>query len=337
MRSGYGGGGVDILRALTSAGIVADVDQRLGVNHSGLHLDAIAQLERHTPIPRVQLLHTVPDNFTRATSPVTIGWTMWETTHTPDGTRGPWGNWADLINQNCNHLFVPSKHSQQTFIDNGVTVPSDVINYGIDTAEWPSTPRVKDGIFRVVQYGDLTTRKGVFEAVEAFQRAFPNETDVQLHLKTQQGRLGAGNFGIPEFRDKRIVIHNATWSRSQLRDFLASAQAFIWLSRGEGFGLPPLQAAASGLPVVMSTHTGMAEYYKPRYFYGVNSPTSSAAPLGGTWFEPDVEEAAAHLRSIYDDYATAERKAKAAAAYVARDFNFDTFAGRLAVKLQEFL
>src|SRR5262249_11530433 len=154
--------------------------------------------------------------------------------------------------------------------------------------------------FTVVIFGDLTTRKGPFEAYRAFEQAFPTEKDVRLIMKSQHLHFGLGA-AIPYVSDKRVSFVNDTWSRAQLVKFLHNADVFIWPSRGEGFALPPLQAALTGLPVIMTTHTGMAEYYDPRYFYKIEDAGMSEAPLYGRWIDPDIDSAAEQLRKIYDD------------------------------------
>jgi glycosyltransferase involved in cell wall biosynthesis len=213
-----------------------------------------------------------------------------------------------------------------------VNVPVTVIPYGLDTDIWPYTERPERDTFTVVQFGDLTIRKGPFEAVAAFQRAFPTEKDVHLILKTQFGRLGRG--GWPIIKDERITLVNETWSRAELVSWLHAADCFIWLSRGEGFGLPPVQAMLTGLPVVLTTNTGMAEYYDPRYFSGVNNAGMSESPLGGEWYEPDVDHAADQLRQVYEHRKTALGKAKRGATWLRNTFSIDAFAGRLDAFLQ---
>ena len=167
----------------------------------------------------------------------------------------------------------------------------------------------------------------------AFQRAFPVEGNVRLVLKTQHGHCGAVQ-GIPVIPDTRIQVINETWTRPQLLDLLAAADAFLWPSRGEGFGLPPLQAALTGLPVIMTTHTGMAEYYNPRYFYEIKTARSSPAPIYGDWLDPDVDSAAEQLRKVYDNRKAANRKGKLAASYVRKEFSLDAFAKRLGAYLE---
>lgn len=338
VNSGYGSGSIDIVQAALKSGLRVDIDPALGYNLTGMPSPvAEALANRPIPFPDVQIIHTIPDNFNRAIGRTIVGFTMWETSKMPDGTlpkeKPAFCNWAEAINEHCDYLLTPSQASKEVMIANGVTVPITVLNYGLDGEQFPYADRTDDGIFRVGLFGDLTQRKGVWEAIDAFQEAFPNETDVELVLKTHSNRLGVGNYGIPEFSDKRIKVVNQTWLRPQLVDWLHTVDAFLWLSRGEGFGLPPLQAALCGAPVVMTTHTGMAEYYDKAYFYGVEAAGTSAAPLGGEWFEPNVKQAAEHLRTIYKNRKAAQKKAAKAAKYVREQFNYE----RMAAELQAFL
>lgn len=342
-RSGYGSGSIDILRALSRAGYEVSTGTRLGAHPQEVHPEARRFMETPKPTrPQVEIMHTIADNFHLGTSPIQIGWTMWETSKIPAvwhmGGKEVFGDWAKLMNDNCEYVVAPSKHSKQLFEDCGVKRPIHVINYGLDFSEWQFREKPRNEKFTIVQFGDLTHRKGPLEAVDAFRLAFPKERDVQLIFKTHHGRLGAGNRNIPHFNDPRIKVHDEYWTRDYLKSFISYADCMIWLSRGEGFGLPPLQAAAMGVPVVTTTHTGMAEYYNEKYFWGVEDEgMESAITLPGEWPTPSVESAAAQLRKIYDDYTAAQKKAKLASQYVRKNFNLDVFAKNIDSYLRSIL
>lgn len=340
VNSGYGGGSIDILRALKLAGYQTSVDPTLGVHTSELHKDVLEQLAARPWVPATRIAHTIPDYFEKSyrEGQRTIGWTMWETSAPPDGTKGPFCNWVAAINAYTDALIVPSEHSKEIFERHGAEVPIRVVNYGLDGNEWPYHERVDDGVFRVVLYGDLTSRKAPLEAIEAFQQAFPTQADVEFVIKTHDNQLGMGKIiGIPEFADKRIKVINEFWPREHMRQLLKTADCFLWLSRGEGFGLPPLQAALSGVPVITTRHTGMAEYYNGNYFAGVDADTTSPAPLSGRWFEPNINDAARALRHIYDNQKTSQIVAGKAAQYVRDNFSIETMSRNLGAALEELL
>lgn len=339
-RFGYGGAGITILRALTALGVEALVSPHYNGGHEVAYTaDLPNDARQHLVgarrfLPQVALCHCLPDDLPRNNAPRKVAWTMFETDRIPDGRTEAFGDWAALINEHAERLVVPCKHNAELFARCGVERPITVLPYGLDADIWPYTERPERDTFTIVQYGDLTSRKGPQEAAQAFQLAFPNEQNVRLVLKTQGHVLSQAARYLQEFRDPRISVVSETWSRAQLVQFLHRADCFIWLSRGEGFGLPPLQAALTGLPVVMTTHTGMAEYHRPQFFYGVRDAGMSTAPLGGQWYDPDVEHAAQQLRKVYEDRKTALKRAKSAATYVRKNFSLEAFAGRLGAFLE---
>lgn len=339
-RFGYGGGGITILRALTHLGIEAQVNPSYCFgptykvyNPVDLPPDAAVHVHaRRDWVPRWELAQCLPDAYPFWKVSRRIGWTMWEMDKIPDGSNNskaaPFGDWAGIINEHTERLVVPCQHNAEVFANCGVKVPISVIPYGLDTEVWPYYDRPERETFTVVIFGDLSTRKGAFEAFQAFELAFPTEKDVRLIMKSQHNHFGLGA-AIPVVSDPRVSFINDSWTRAQLVEFLHSADSFIWPSRGEGFGLPPLQAALTGLPVIMTTHTGMAEYYDQRYFYKIEDASKSDAPLYGQWIDPDVESTAAQLRYVYEHRKAALKKGKQAAAYVRRKFSLEAFGANL--------
>lgn len=343
-RFGYGSAGITILRALTRLGVEAQVSPHYNKGHGEAYLpdlpeDARRHLQQRRFIPQVALVHCLPDDLQRCDTPRKVAWTMWETNRIPNGNGiadalgRTFGDWAGEINRHAERLIVPCKHNAELFAACGVELPIAVLPYGLDTEVWPYFQRPQRDTFTVFQYGDLTTRKGVQEAVDAFRLAFPTERNVRLILKTQGGLLDRFMRAAYPTED-RLVVVTETWTRAELVTMLHASDCFIWPSRGEGFGLPPLQAALTGLPVVMTTHTGMGEYYRPNFFYGIKTAGTSPSPMGGAWYEPDVQSAAEQLRKVYEDRAASLKRGKSAATYIRNNFSLDAFATRLGAYLE---
>ena len=77
------------------------------------------------------------------------------------------------------------------------------------------------------------------------------------------GFLGGGNSplltALNDFNLRDQVEIKGWVTREELIDHMRSAALFIYLSRYEGFGFPPLHAMASGTPVVASNRTSIPE------------------------------------------------------------------------------
>lgn len=56
------------------------------------------------------------------------------------------------------------------------------------------------------------------------------------------------------------AVHETHLTREDMRDLLASANAFVLATRGEGWGLPVAEAMAMALPVIVTNHSGPAAF-----------------------------------------------------------------------------
>ena len=58
---------------------------------------------------------------------------------------------------------------------------------------------------------------------------------------------------------RRIYFFNEV-SNSGLLSFIRASKAFVYPSLAEGFGIPPLEAAAAKIPVLCSNETAMSDF-----------------------------------------------------------------------------
>ena len=115
----------------------------------------------------------------------------------------------------------------------------------------------------VLYAGTLELRKNLVNLLGAFQRARAagNNTDLKLVLaggwrKNYDAELRAAceDLGIgPQ------VIMTGYVSNQQMNALMSSCEAFAYVSKYEGFGLPPLEAMICGAPVVASNTTSLPE------------------------------------------------------------------------------
>ena len=123
------------------------------------------------------------------------------------------------------------------------------VAHGVD-----HVPAVTDGRARgrdVVALGTVEPRKDLPLLVRAFDRVAAGREDVRLVI------AGADGWGAPQLDD---AVHAATHADRIIRlgyiddarraELMARAGVFAFPSRYEGFGLPPLEAMAAGVPVV---------------------------------------------------------------------------------------
>jgi len=102
----------------------------------------------------------------------------------------------------------------------------------------------------VLFVGTIEPRKGLDDLLAVWDSLPPPRPRLVLC-----GDAGWGNVPLP--RDAEVTGYV---DRTRLRDLYRHARAFVYPSRYEGFGIPPLEAMACGAPVI-ATRTGAIPEY----------------------------------------------------------------------------
>ncbi len=119
---------------------------------------------------------------------------------------------------------------------------------------------VAGGARYVVALGTIEPRKDLPRLVRVFDAIAADHPDLRLVV------AGPDGWGTVAFQDAVAVAHHRDrivrvgWVDGARRaDLLAGATVFAYPSRYEGFGLPPLEAMAAGLPVVTTRAGALPE------------------------------------------------------------------------------
>jgi glycosyltransferase involved in cell wall biosynthesis len=158
-------------------------------------------------------------------------------------------------------IFVPSKFCRDAFATRGIS--TEVIPLGYNSDNFYYQEKMDDGVFTFTMYNAFDQRKGWDIAFGAFVEEFGKQEDVKLILKSVQHRLP---FPIlrSEYPNVEVILQKVP--QDQLRELLYRTDCFVFPSRGEGFGLTPLEALACGTTSIIPNAHGMSEYFDDRYF-----------------------------------------------------------------------
>src|SRR5882724_1547755 len=148
------------------------------------------------------------------------------------------------------------------------------------------------GAFRVIHFStSARQRKGTIELLQAWrlaERIWANGAVLLCVMDypakdALEEAIADGN--IPNWKDlisSVRIVQRAELDASQMARTLCRAHVVCQPSRGEGFGLIPLQALCCGVPVVATTATGHSEYLLSDWHRvpGVRTvPTGDLAPI----------------------------------------------------------
>ena len=248
-------------------------------------------------------------------------------------------SWIPKINA-FDALLVPCKQNIEAFANSGVKVPIELIHWGVDPLRFAPVERPERDIFTFGTMGYLTIRKGTDVLIEAFREAFPREQDVRLICKTSFLHYP---FGV---NDKRIVVQQGAVSPKEMEDeFTKQIDCFVFPTRGEGFGLTPLEMMATGVPAIVTGWSGPMEYMNPEVGWLLDyklAPAEAFTKLTyheecGDWAEPSKDHLVQLLRHAYEHRDEVKQKGFAAQKYVQENWLWKDKIGMYHNALEKFL
>ena len=275
----------------------------------------------------------------------------------------------------CNRMdriLTFSEFCRKVQIDSGYTVPIDVITPGVHPVYQSYYERpVKDPEkqkFTFLCVGVSQERKDTRRLVEAFCEAFPKGAEtmpgtepgipwkpgqVELVLKSNNfGELDwvhAGGYSqranvrtifTGPFSKERQSGWKPDFTMQQMRDLYCEADCLVHPSHGEGIGMPILEGAATGLPVIFTNWSSPAEYLGEANSYplslGPNNTAFSPAYPGsgppgenGVWANCHIGHLKHQMFHVLRNPSEARAKGKTAAAIVSSKYNWKESARRL--------
>lgn len=116
----------------------------------------------------------------------------------------------------------------------------------------------------ILYAGAVIKRRFPFETLEAFYRVNEVLAGLQLVFAGPINEQIERPFSeeikkINKLLNRKAVIHKSYLDNSLLRELYNCAEVFVWCSEYEGFGLPPLEAAACGALVAVSPQPALKE------------------------------------------------------------------------------
>ncbi len=149
-------------------------------------------------------------------------------------------------------------------------------------------------------------RKGFDTFVKAMNEIYRKRKDFEIHI------VNSDNVSLGDLGFKYVEHPRLSWE--ELVNLYASSYIFVYTSRLESFGLPPVEAMASGTPVVMTRTEGSKDY-------GIHNYNSLIAEVD------DYKKIAEYVEYLLDNPSEADRLSSGAIE-TAKKFTFEEFMKR---------
>ena len=312
--------------------------------------------------PKIQSM-TVPATYGH--SGRRILYTMMET------SNGVHPEYMGKINLS-DEVWVPSDYLADILVSSGLYADIKVMPLGVDVnrycPEGPTLPIADEiGGFRFLSVFNWSIRKGWDILIRAYLQEFSPDDDVTLIISSRMA-------GIQNSRERitgqianlkkrinqipgqlpRMVLYDNVTQEDQMPALYRSAHAFALMSRGEGFGLPFLEAGACGLPVIGTACTAMLDFLNEDNSWAIQPDGFKSNDIADAcesnlarmcrFYEGQefpvysngaVEETMAAMREVYEDYNRAKRKGAQLRSDICENLTWNHAVNRIIDRLED--
>ena len=251
-----------------------------------------------------------------------IQWIVFESTRIP----------VDVLRsaENADVVWVPTAWGRDVLVANGIPRHKiDVVPEGVDHALFHPHGRVpEERPFRFLMVGKYEIRKSYPEIFRAFAAEFGNNPEVELVMKSdyfKDGNIKAQQM-IDDLKSHGFENWRLNWGYADIRNIAQmyrTADVFLSAPRGEAWGLPIIEAAASGLPIISTRYSGHGEFLRTIQSSVIPVDYDMGAvdcdeykgyypfPDGdwGEWALPRIDSIRTAMRTAYENHKILSKKA----------------------------
>lgn len=297
---------------------------------------------------QVTIRHNWPPDWSESAAGLRIHCQPWEYGVLP----ADWVEQVDKVDQ----VWAYTDYVRRVYIDSGVDPAKvKIVPLGIDPDRF--TPAAKPmelatrKTFKFLFVGGTIHRKGVDVLLQAFLDAFDIEDDVCLVIKDFGGNnVYAGQTMADQIRSAQtrpnapeILYLDSELGDEDIPGLYTACDCLVHSYRGEGFGLPVLEAMACGLPAIVTGGGATDDFATDEYAWRIPALRSRLGnDVGGLkldgngWMlEPDVDALKHRLCEVAADPIAARSRGEAASEHARNHWTWKRSAEIAAAQIHE--
>lgn len=298
---GYSYASLNLSSRLADLGAVSLEDNSMyDIKTVSITLDDGLQLFQDFSSSDILINHCLPPEYSFDAKYV-IGFTYWETTKLPI-------RWINYMNR-CDEVWTASKWAKDVFINSGVKSPVYNFDLGVDIRTFKYKRKsTSQNPFTFIHVGSPSTRKNTQLVVDAFYKLFNFSKDYRLIIKSNgppdaRHIIDGNNFG-GLYGKKTIEIIDYYLTDNELAELFYRSDCMVYPTSGEGWGMAPFQAIATGLPTICTNATACTEFAE--LSVPLNAEYVDTNQIGiyetGQWATPNIDDVCDRMLYVINNY-----------------------------------
>lgn len=359
----------------TDAGGYARMNRRFmfGLDEIGVNVkyDPIASLTDMDPKTTEKLNKLAGTKIPRETpklygmtAPLHYDWDKYKMLYTMMETRTLHKDYVERCN--CSdEIIVPSHWCKNVFQESGVKKPIEVVPLGVDLNLYKPdvepigfSKKLKPFIFLSVFGWSL--RKGYDVLLRSYLEEFTSDDPVTLLISARyfgstdeskkqviRNDIAKISSMVQNPKKPQVILFGDVLSDEMMPRLFAAADCYCLISRGEGFGLPYIEAGACNLPVIASRYSGQTDFLNDENSWLVDVDGFSKAETTLAWIsyfyedaefpifgQKAVDQTRHFMRSAFENKEEAEKKANLLHQRVVADYGWPSCVSKMHAKLK---
>lgn len=327
------------------------------VNDENCNFPPLQNRSGYKRIPKVDIILTygMPDLFEYAQAlkkaqrgkPVHVHYFVWESSQLPK-------DFVKIYKQ-ADYLLTATKYTAEMAAKQGLK--ADVWHHGIDE-RFAFQPRLDDGVYTFLHHNAYEYRKNWDIVLLAFMNEFSIDEPVRLVFKGRERKGGAWIMPeMPKLNEQSVKIYRED-RKEYFRTFAKidhplidevlghisdeemvalnqKADCFVFPAKGEGWGLPPFEAAAMGIVPIVSQFGAFSEWVDKRYMIALkpNGFLNTSPRYPGYMHAVGVQQVRRAMRKAFNEQDKQKKQAKAMSESIHEKYNW----GRIGRDLVNYL